>query len=134
MAAKAFMLDAAQVDDVWPAVANRIDEAYKSADETMPHDILNQLRSGHRQLWIVWNGEAVIAAVMTRIIQLRAYSAVQVTAASGEDVGEWKDLITLIEDFARHEGCRKVIIEGRPGWERLFKNYRRARVVIEREV
>lgn len=130
----AYIVPRANVDQVWPGVANMIDEAYKFADEIMPHDMLDQLRSGHRQLWVVWNGEAVVAAVMTRIIQLRSCRAVQVTAAGGSELGAWKDLITLIEDYARAEGCRKVTIEGRPGWERTFKNYRRVRVVIEREV
>lgn len=132
--AAAYVVPRANVDQVWPTVANLVDEAYKFADEIMPHDMLDQLRSGHRQLWIVWNGEAIVAAVMTRIIQLRSCRAVQITAAGGSELEAWKDLITLIEDFARAEGCRKVTIEGRPGWERLFKNYRRARVVIEREV
>lgn len=122
------------VDEIWPGVAKMIDEAYKFADEIMPHDLLDQLRSGHRQLWIVWDGRQVLAAVMTRIVQLRSCRAVQITAAGGTAVERWKDLIVLIEDFARHEGCRKVVIEGRPGWERLFKDYRRTRVVIEREV
>lgn len=131
---EAYVVPRANVDQVWPGVAEMIDEAYKFADEIMPHDMLDQLRSGHRQLWVVWNGEAIIAAVMTRIIQLRSCRAVQITAAGGTAVELWKDLITLIEDFARNEGCRKVTIEGRPGWERLYPDYRRARVVIEREV
>lgn len=129
-----YMIPRDSVDQAWPGVAKMIDEAYKFADEIMPFDILDQLRSGHRQLWVVWNGESVVAAVMTRIIQLRSCRAVQITAAGGTEVDAWKDLITLIENFARHEGCRKVTIEGRPGWERLFKDYRRKRVVIEREV
>lgn len=130
----AYIVPRVNVDQAWPGVAEMIDEAYKSADEIMPHDMLDQLRSGHRQLWVVWNGEAVVAAVMTRIIQLRSCRAVQITAAGGTGVELWKDLITLIEDFARNEGCRKVTIEGRPGWERLYPDYHRVRVVIEREV
>lgn len=134
VAAEAYRINPGDVDQIWPGVAKMIEEAYKFADEIMPFDILDQLRSAHRQLWIVWNGEKVTAAVMTRIIQLRSCRAVQVTAAGGTELEEWKDLLSLIEDFARYEGCRKVIIEGRPGWERLYKDYRRTRVVIEREV
>jgi len=90
-----------------------------------------------RQLWVVWDGEQVIAAVMTRIIRLKSADdakACQITAAGGLSVHRWKDLISTIEAFAKQEGCRKVTIEGRPGWERLFKSYRRTRVVIEKEV
>lgn len=123
------------VDLVWEGkVAKMIEEAYKSADEIVPPDILDQLRSGHRQLWVVIQGSQILAAVMTRIIQLRSCRACQITAAGGTGVERWKDLVSLIEDFARHEGCRKVVIEGRPGWERLFKRYRRVRTVLELEV
>lgn len=134
MAVDAYMAPRDSVHLLWPGVAKMIEEAYTFADEIMPPDILDQLRSGHRQLWIVWDGRQVLAAVMTRIVQLRSCKACQITAAGGKEADAWKHLITLIEDFARYEGCRKVTIEGRPGWERLFPAYRRTRVVIEREV
>jgi hypothetical protein len=111
-----------------------VEEAYKFADEIMPPDMLDQLRQSLRQLWVVWDGSQVIAAVLTRIVVLRSGKACRIIAAGGSRSKEWTGLVSVIEDFAKREGCRKVTIEGRPGWERSFKAYRRTKVVLEREL
>lgn len=137
MAAKAYAIPREEVWRVWPGVAEWIDSAYKAADEIMPLDILDQLRSGHRQLWVAWGDEQrVLCAVLTRIVQLRSGRALQVTGCGGEQVERWSDLITTLESFAKDEGCTKIQVSGRPGWARLYRNsgYRATRVVIEREL
>lgn len=135
MAAEIFMASPDDVDRIWPGrVAKMVEQAYTFADEIMPPDMVDLLRLRHRQLWIVWDGAQIIAAGVTKIILARSGKACLVTAAGGKDLPEWTHVISTIEDFARREGCKRVIIEGRPGWERLFKAYRRTRVVIEREV
>lgn len=133
--AEAFIVPRDHVGQVWQHVAEMIDEAYKFADEIMPDDLLAELRSGHRQLWVVWGVEKkVLAAVLTRIVQLRSGRAMQITACGGAGGERWMHLITNIYAHAKAEGCRKVTIEGRPGWERIFKDFRRTRVILEREI
>lgn len=135
MTASAYLIPKESVEQVWPGAVAMIDEAYASADEVMPTDILDQLRSGHRQLWVVWGDEGkVLAAVMTRVIKMRSCTACQIMACGGDDGERWMHLIARIHEYAKGEGCSKVLIEGRSGWERIFKNYKRIRVVLEMEI
>lgn len=120
--------------EVWPGVAKMIEEAYKFADENVPPDTLDQLRSGHRQLWIVWDGRTVLSAALTRINVQRSGLACQIAACGGTQGDRWIHLIKRIEDWAKAEGCRKMVIEGRMGWERKLLGYHRVRVVLEREL
>lgn len=134
-AVEVYCIQPENVHRIWPGrVANMVEKAYTFTDEIMPPDLMAQFQQSFRQLWVVWDGEQIIAAGVTRIIQLKTCKACQIVSAGGGSAQRWKHLITRIEDFARSQGCRKVTIEGRPGWERLFKSYRRTRVVLEKEV
>lgn len=132
----AYIIPPSMVAKAWPGVESMIDGAYESADELMPADIVDQMRDGFRQLWVVWDGDIdeVVAAVMTRVVLMRSGRVCQITAAGGDHVNQWAHLITLIEQYAKAERCSKVMIEGRAGWSKLFQNYKRVRVVLEREI
>lgn len=121
---------------MWPHVEKLIDKAYKFADEPIPTDLIEQLSRGQRQLWIAWDGRRVVAAALTRIVQLRSCRACQLTALGGieGERGRWVHLISLIESFAESEGCARVQIEGRVGWKRVLKRYRHVRTVLELEL
>jgi hypothetical protein len=56
-----------------------------------------------------------------------------VVACGGEGL-DWPLLIKPLEQFAKHEGCSAVRIMGREGWQRVLKDYRRRRVVLEKEI
>ena len=43
-------------------------------------------------------------------------------------------LVSLIEDFARAEGCALMRASGRAGWARLLRDYRQPYVVLEKEI
>jgi hypothetical protein len=122
--------------DFWPHVEKLIDKAYKFADEPMPTDLVDQLSRGERQLWIAWDGRRVIAAALTRIVQLRSCRACHLSSLGGieGERGRWVHLISLIESFAEQEGCTRVLIEGRKGWKRILKRYRHVRTVLELEL
>jgi len=128
------MISPEQLELVWPAVEKMIDQAYKFADEIVPPDLLEQLRQHYRQLWIVGDGEKILAAVMTKIILLRSGRCCLITACGGTQGDRWLHLIKEIEAFARFERCGKVQIEGRTGWERKFPRFKRVRIVLEQEL
>src|SRR5882762_4946162 len=87
--------------EIWPGVAKMIEEAYKFADENVPPDTLDQLRSGHRQLWVVWDGRTVLSAALTRINVQRSGLACQIAACGGTQGDRWIHLIKRIEDWAK---------------------------------
>ena len=113
--AVAHMLTPEWAVEFWPRVEKLLDRAYEFADEIMPPTVIQDLFRRNRQLWIVSDGESVLAAVLTRIVQLRSCRAVQITACGGHASDRWAHLISKIEEFARYEGCSKIQIEGRLG-------------------
>ena len=119
---------------MWPAVENLIKAAYNGADEDVPPDLMADLLARRRQLWAVWDGRKFIAAALTRVITLRSGLACQILACGGTEGEKWVGMISRIEDFAAHAGCRKVLFEGRPGWEKIYPTYRRVRVILEKEI
>lgn len=131
---QAYMISPDQLDLVWPSVEKMIDQAYKVVDEIVPPDLLEQLRQRHRQLWIVGDGEKILAAILTKIVQLPSCRCCLISACAGTEGDRWLHLIEEIEAFARFEGCGKVQMEGRIGWERKFPRYKRVRIVLEKEL
>lgn len=118
---------------IWPQVANMIDDAYASADELMPGDILDQLRSARMVLWVACDVEGnIITAATTILFAQRSGRVCKIVCCGGQRPQEWHEAVMRLEDYAKAEQCVKVVLEGREGWLRALDGYRKARVVLER--
>jgi N-acyl-L-homoserine lactone synthetase len=55
---------------------------------------------------------------------------------TGEQFERWFNYMDQICEWARKEGCKKMEIFARPGWERILKHkgFRKTHVQIEREL
>jgi hypothetical protein len=122
----------------WPVVEKWIDDGYLACDLPMPDDIIEQLESGHKQLWVAvemhHDKVVVLCAVLTSLAKMRSGLYCQVVCAGGSDVKRWIGCMRVIEKWAREEGCCKITVQGRPGWAKLLPSYRRVQVVLELEI
>ncbi|WP_421782607.1 hypothetical protein [Kiloniella litopenaei] len=91
-------------------------------------DIRAGVISGLYQLWV---GDK--SAAVSRIESFPAYKICRVFLAGG-DLGELKKIEREITSFAKHHDCRALQIIGRPGWERALENYKKAYVVLNKEL
>jgi hypothetical protein len=89
----------------------------------------SEIEQGRARLWTTENSAAVT--------QLHEYPAGRVLRLwlAGGDLDELRGLHdSIAERYAREQGCVRIEIEGRPGWERVFQGYRKTRVILTKEV
>jgi hypothetical protein len=120
---------------IWPGVSGLIDAGYAASDVPMPNDILDQLRSGTMLLWLAVDEEGQItAAMLTQLFEMRTGKMCKMMECGGDRLREWKHLRAEIEQYAKREGCDRVLVEGRPGWARVLTDYTTIAVVLEKRI
>lgn len=128
-------VDPKRAQEIWPAARPLIERAYKDGDQDVPPTILHDLTKGRRVLWLAVDGEEnIIAAMLTQLFQMNSGKMLKMQECGGERMHEWKHLRRRIEDYAKAEGCTRVLVEGRPGWERIMPDYERVAVVLEKRL
>jgi len=111
-----------QVAAVWPLITQWLG----ALNERFPPwwrlaDPQAKCESGHAQLWLIRDGEAITGAVVTQITTDSARVA-EVALVVGEDMERWLHLIDDLEHWARREGCVAMIATAaRGGWARPNK-------------
>lgn len=126
-------VDPARVKEIWPAARPLIERAYKDGDQNVPPEILHDLTKGRRLLWLAVDGEEkIIAAMLTQLFNMVSGKMLKMQECGGERMRDWKHLRKRVEDYARAEGCTRVLCEGREGWERIMPDYKRVAIVLEK--
>jgi hypothetical protein len=104
-----------------------------------PHsaqEIISALERGAWSLWAVVAGRKVLGIYSVRVYTSAQGKFLEIPFLVGDKARQWWTLVDdAIDEIARGEGCDKVRIYGRKGWERVTRDrYRPSAVVIEREV
>jgi 2-oxoglutarate dehydrogenase complex dehydrogenase (E1) component-like enzyme len=119
---------------IWPRVVGMIDAGLAVCDEAMPEDILDRIGSGKMLLWVAieqTNG-IIIAAMTTELVKQRSGLVCWMCQCGGERMGDWSRFHTKIEEYARAEGCVRVVLEGREAWKRVLEGYHMRSVRLEK--
>lgn len=131
MSVELVCVDPARIDEMWPHVRDKIRSAVERTELSSFADIESDVLTGMQLVWIAWNGGEIMAAATTQLV--KPYDKVCVlTACSGYDRAQWLSLFDQIENYAKAEGCTKMRIFGRKGWERVLDGYRVEHVVLEK--
>lgn len=134
MFVKAVCVDPARVSEVWPSVAPWIRTAIERGRLASFDVIERDVRDGRSFLWLVWDGNEVMAAAVTELSLDGEDKICTIVACGGHDMERWGFLIGELEQFAMKEGCKAMRIYGRQGWKRLLPEYRTQSVVLEKEL
>lgn len=119
---------------IWPRVRDMIDVGYAACDDLMPADIVEQIRYAKIVLWIAIDDETgnIIAAMTTEVVPMRSGLVCWMSQCGGDRMQDWKRFHVKIEEYAKAEGCVKVVLKGRGGWERVLEGYRVRTVMLEK--
>jgi hypothetical protein len=124
-----------KVELVWPRVSGLIFIAMKRGDLAAFHPVEQNVLSGVAQLWLmVEDRNNILAACVTELHATEWRKVCVIVACGGKDMDRWIELIEEIEKFAKAEGCSRVRIVGRKGWERVLPNYRTRRIVLDKDL
>lgn len=118
----------ADVPHVWQRVRPMIEKAVAySAGKYLADDFYDPLLRGDMQLWVNEH-----SAAMTEILNYPHRRICNIVACGGGDLGSLARDLEIIEAWARHRGCQGMRIEGRPGWQRILRNYNSSNIILER--
>lgn len=124
-----------EIEFVWPLVAPLVESACSRFGATMGSlDILTACKSCDMQLWVYWNNDQVKAVGVTEIITHPRFRAANLVICTGYDHKEWNHVLTTLEEWARENGCERMRLLTRPGWERVLTDYKKTHVVLEKEI
>ncbi len=94
------------------------------------NDFYPDLLEGDMQLWI----NKPTAAAITEIKLFPHKKVCCVIVAGGRDINQFKEDLQVIEMWAKSEDCDAVQVVGRPGWQRVLKEYELSTISLERSL
>jgi len=113
-----------QVDSVWAKIEKYLMGA---ADYTYGRftvvDIYKSIVVSGNDLWIAYDEEKVLGAVVTNYITYPQKRMLCMQFCGGEDFHLWKnEIISTLKEAAMQNGCHGLESSARPGWARIFKD------------
>jgi hypothetical protein len=127
-------IDPKRVDEIWPHAEPLLRSACRRTGLSAFADLKADILSGRSLLWIAWNGEAIEAAAATVLINSENGKVCIIAACGGRGIDRWLSLIGGIETYARNEGCARIRIYGRKGWQRLLEGFEHKHVIMDKEL
>lgn len=123
------------VDAWWSRVTPLLAKAVDRTPKASLTSVLEDLLAEQMHLWLIFEERHLLAAFVTEIREYpTGHKIVRVLLLGGEGHERWSHLLAEVEAFARAEGCRGVELVGRPGWARVFPDYRETERVLAKEV
>jgi hypothetical protein len=129
-----------KIKDVENFVSDSIEKALKfSGNHYNLDDVLKQVYDGKAQLWILWNEKKKTkyqGCIVSKILERPNSKSLNLFIVTGQDRKLWQDKITVLEDFAKQEGCSHLETYARPGWSRILKkhNYKTTHYLLEKKL
>jgi hypothetical protein len=118
---------------LWPRVRDMIDMGFAACDEIMPADMVERIASGLVLLWVAIDDAGnIVAAMTTELVPMRSGLVCWMCQCGGDRMQDWKQFHVKVEQYAREERCVRVVLRGRPGWERVLEGYRVRNVTLEK--
>ncbi len=124
-------VDPKNVHQIWPQARELIRAAIEETDLSDFSDIEREVLSGDQLLWLAIS-DHIEAAAVTHLIKTRCKLILIVTACAGSQRERWLSLRARVESYAKAEGCSRIRLYGRRGWERVLKDYRVEYTIMEK--
>lgn len=118
--------------EAWPMAAPFIERSYGRNDQKVPNGLLDDLRAGRKLLWIAADDDGVAGAIVTAIYELGSGKVCRMHECGGDRMAEWLPLLAEIEQYAKAEGCVRVLTECRPGFSRVLPDYKTTAIILEK--
>lgn len=126
-------VDPKTVHEIWPQAKDLIRAAIEQTGLSEFADIETSILAGDQLLWLAIS-DHIEAAAVTHLIKAKDAPVLVITACAGSQRERWLPLRHRIESYAKAEGCKRVRLFGRKGWEKALPDYRVEYVVMEKEI
>lgn len=123
-----------ELNGVWALVERPLQDVLDLSGQYNASDAYRLIKAGDWQMWLCYHGTTLDSVVITTIKQFPRRRECIIIAATGVRMKDWIHHLEKVEAWALKMGCSKVRVFGRQGWERALKDYRRAHIVIEKDI
>ena len=126
------LVPVANIDSIWPHVRAGFEKATLiTGGDLSTGDLWVSCRSGSAFL-IIAHTDAIQGASIWRPDTWATGRKLRCMALYGDGMDSWiEDMRDMAANIAKDCGATSLVAEGRPGWERIFKNARKLRVLFE---
>lgn len=121
----------------WPKVEPMMCDALaRGGWKLSVEDLIGEIAQGELGVYVVEDDETgeLLAALACEIQEHPQVQVFNIAFCAGRDLHRWAHLFGAMEAEAARLGCPIVRITGRPGWGRVFPDYREVHRVFERKV
>jgi len=130
-------IEPGKVDEVWYIAAKQLEPALDLTPKATLDSVRARLESGDAQLWFAWvrsSGDIICSCVSEIRKWESGFKTVAVLLIGGSRMDLWRHMILQMEQYAVAEGANALEVIGRPGWERVFEDYRKTETTIMKEL
>lgn len=120
--------------EFWADVAAHLARAVEHGGEYTLEQVRSRIEAGDAQLWVARDGGRILMAMVTALVEEPGGKACDVWLVGGEDHARWLSHIVTLEQWARDEGCKRMVTNCRPGWRRWLPDWRIVRVTMEKRL
>lgn len=131
---KFFQLPKETIEPLWGIIRPRVMSAVeRSSGRLTERNAFDLLSSGEWQCWTFWEDSKCLAVVITKLsLESSGMKTLEAFIASGDDREKWQRVaVDHLKDFAKSEGCGLFEMLTRPGWERVFPEFKKTHVMLE---
>lgn len=111
------------LDLLWPQAWPLLERAATRTDGGSEETVLEKLLQGEAQLWGIFDGDRMVAAITTQITVLEPEKGCRLWLVGGERMDRWaEEFLAKVEFWARSLGC--TVVWGTPsraGWRRIVR-------------
>jgi hypothetical protein len=124
-------------EQLWPTVAAMLEPAIENGGNLdTAESLLENLRAGKLGLFLFTDDvtKDILASILCEVIDYPSGCVFSIAYLGGREMHRWTHLIEHFEMIAFSQGCKRIRIPGRAGWGRIFRDYKEAYRVFEKEI
>lgn len=108
-----------QIPSVWNQVKDFVQQALDQGSNYVLDDIEEGLLSKRMQLWC-WQDTEIRGALVTTLLNKDGMRFCLFLSLGGSRMNEWIDNLSIVEQWAKDQGCEEMRVYGRIGWARVI--------------
>jgi len=113
-----------KIDLIWQRVKPHIDAALSYTKGELDADSIKDKLEKGEDLLLLAIEEGILASIVCEIVQTATIKVCHVVACGGVRADIWLDKwYEIIVPLAKEQGCQRISISGRKGWEKKLKVY-----------
>ena len=113
------------IDMVWEDCVPFISKAEKfSQAEMKAEDVYGKIKDQDMQLWVVFNEETeILAVITTELVNYPRKKVCRIVTLSGDFMDDWVEYISVIEEWAIENNCEAMETFCRKGFKKKLETF-----------